>query len=61
MKAVSIMFTLVIDQTCTTIELEMEVAYEDGTVRLHKQPAHRPIRLDLEALYMEGEDARKAG
>lgn len=58
MKAISVMFVLVIDQTCSKVEVEIEAVYEDGETRSMRVPANRAVRLDLDALYRkENQDA----
>lgn len=61
MKALSFIACLVIDQSCSKVELEIEVVYEDGTLRNLRIPASRSVRLDLDALYRkEAQDASAA-
>lgn len=60
-KAISIMYALVIDQSCGKIEVDMEIAYEDGTIRNLRLPLRRAIRVDLDTIYEEATDARPTG
>lgn len=53
MRAVSVMFTLVVDATNRKLYQEFEVVYEDGTTRSLKLDAHKSIRIDLDALYAD--------
>lgn len=53
MKAVSIMFALVTDSENRKLFQEVEVIYEDGTLRSLRVLANRALRLDLDQLYKE--------
>lgn len=51
MKAVSVMLTLVVNADHRKLYQEIEVVYEDGTVRTINLEAHKSLRVDLDTLY----------
>jgi hypothetical protein len=51
MKAVSIMLTLVVDADNRKLYQEVEIVWEDGTVRNLTIEAHKSLRIDIDTLY----------
>lgn len=58
-RAISAMFSLVVDASCRNLSLEVEITFEDGTTRNVSMPARRSVRIDLDMFYAEAK--RNAG
>lgn len=50
-KAISVMFTLVVDNESKRLLQEVEILYEDGILISMKVEANKPLRLDFDHLY----------
>lgn len=49
-RAISIMVSVVADPSCSSMSLEIEVLYEDGSTKAATTPLRRSVRLDLDTL-----------
>ena len=49
-RAISIMVSVIADASCNSMNLEIEVLYEDGSTKVVFTPLRRSARFDLDTL-----------